>query len=60
MEAIRDRIMHNLGSSEPLIPVDGEERAHLAVTMQWRKPLSFDEVAQLADTPDVRARPGRP
>lgn len=52
--------MHNLGSSEPLIPVDGEERAHLAVTMQWRKPLSFDEVAQLADTPDVRARPGRP
>jgi hypothetical protein len=60
MEAIRDRILFGLGSSEPVIPVEGEERAMLAVTMQWRKPLSFAEVAQLGDTPDVRARPGRP
>lgn len=32
----------------------------LSVTMQWRKPLSFDEVAQMAPTPEVRAREGRP
>jgi hypothetical protein len=60
MEHIRDRILFGLGSLEPLIPVEGEERAMLRVTMQWRKPLSIPEIAQLADTPEVRARAGRP
>lgn len=60
MESLRDRILFKLGSPEPLIPVEGEERALLRITMQWRKPLSLQEVAQLADTPEVRARPGRP
>lgn len=32
----------------------------LKVTLQWRKPLSFDEVNQMAQTPEVRGRPGRP
>lgn len=27
---------------------------------QWRKPLSIEEVAQMADTPEVRERKGRP
>ncbi len=60
IEAVRDRILFGLGSSEPIIPVEGEERAMLKTTMQWRKPLSFDEVTRMAPTADVRARPGRP
>lgn len=60
MEALRDRILFGLGTREPVIAVANEERAVLAVTMQWRKPLSIEEVNQLADTPDVRARAGRP
>jgi hypothetical protein len=60
MEAIRDRILFGLGSSEPIIEADGEERAMMSITMQWRKPLSFEEVAQMAQTPEVRAREGRP
>jgi hypothetical protein len=52
--------MFGLGSSERIIPVEGAERAGLKVTMQWRKPLSFSEIAQLAQTPEVRTRPGRP
>jgi hypothetical protein len=60
MDAIRDRILFNLGTSEPVIPVEGEERALLVATMQWRKPLSVLEINQLAPTPEVRERPGRP
>lgn len=60
MEALRDRVLFGLGSPEPIIPVEGEERAMLNVTMQWRKPLSIEEIAQMAQTPEVRARPGRP
>lgn len=60
MEALRDRVLFGLGSPEPVIPIDGEERAMTLVTMQWRKPLSIEEVAQLAPTPEVRAREGRP
>jgi hypothetical protein len=60
MEALRDRILFNLGSDEPVIPVKGAEQAALTMTMQWRKPLSFPEINQMADTPEVRTRPGRP
>lgn len=60
IEAVRDRILFGLGSPEPLIPVEGEERAMLRITMQWRKPLSIQEIAQMAQTPEVKARQGRP
>lgn len=60
METIRDRILFGLGSSEPIIPVEGAERAVLKTSMQWRKPLSIVEINQMAPTPEVRARPGRP
>lgn len=61
MEALRDRILFGLGSPlEPVIAVEGEEMAMLTITMQWRKPLSIVEINHLADTPEVRARPGRP
>jgi hypothetical protein len=60
MEAMRDRILFGCGTSEPLIPVEGEERALLRITMQWRKPLSLAEVERMAPTAEVRQRPGRP
>lgn len=60
MYAYKDSIFHGLGSPEPVIPVEGEERASLRVTMQWRRPLSILEVNQMAQTPEVRDRPGRP
>jgi len=56
IEALKDRIFAMCGSSEPPIEPDGEERAMMLVTRQWRKPLSLEEVARMADTPDVRAR----
>lgn len=31
-----------------------------AIAAHWRKPLRVDEVNQLAPTPEVNARPGRP
>lgn len=60
MEALRDRLLFGLGSPEPVIPVEREERVMLKHTMQWRKPLSVSEIGQMADTPEVRAREGRP
>lgn len=60
VEAIRDRIMAMCGTDEPLIEPSGDEAAMMRVTRQWRRPLSISEVAQMADTPEVRARPGRP
>lgn len=60
MEALRDRVFFSIGSSEAVIPVEGEEKAMLKVTMQWRKPLSFGEITRMAPTAEVRARPGRP
>jgi hypothetical protein len=60
MEAIRDSIFRGLGSDEPMIEPEGAERAALTMTMQGRKPLSIVEINQMAETPEVRARPGRP
>jgi hypothetical protein len=60
VEAMRDKIMGMCGTHEPLIadndPIPGMVRA----TMQWRKPLSIEEVARMAETPEVRERKGRP
>jgi hypothetical protein len=59
MAARCERILGALGT-ETIIPITGAELAAAMVTMQWRRPLSFAEIAQLAQTPEVRARPGRP
>ena len=48
------------GTDEPLIAPWGEEAAMMLVTMQWRRPLSIEEVNRMAPTEEVRARPGRP
>jgi hypothetical protein len=60
LEAHKDRIFRGVGSPERVIPVEGAELAALRVTMQWRKPLSIEEINRMAPTPEVRARPGRP
>jgi hypothetical protein len=56
IEHIRDRIMRGLGTDEPLI----EDTEMTTITRQWRKPLSIAEVNQMAQTPEVRERRGRP
>lgn len=60
-EAARDRVMRGLGTDEDYIMEEmtaflGER----AVSVHWRKPLRIDEVARMAPTPEVVARPGRP
>lgn len=52
--------MRGTGTEEPFIEPEGEELAMLRTTRQWRKPLRVDEVARMAATPEVVARPGRP
>jgi hypothetical protein len=60
IEALRDRIMAMCGTSEPLVEADDMPPGHVRVTMQWRKPLSIEEVNRMAQTPEVRERRGRP
>ena len=57
VEAVRDKILSVLGTNEKMIQ---ENDPALTVTMQWRKPLSLEEVNQMAPTPEVQQRPGRP
>ena len=57
IEAVRDRVFAMCGSDEPAIEAIGEGNI---ATLQWRKPLSIEEVARMAPTPEVRERRGRP
>ena len=59
-ESIRDFVMRGLGTDEPWImeEMTGVLGEH-AVSVHWRKPLRIDEVARMAPTEDVKARPGR-
>ena len=60
MEAVRDRVMHRAGTEEPWYLDEEFLRAHpSAISANWRKPLSPDEVNTMAPTPEVRARLGR-
>lgn len=60
VEAVRDRIMSMCGTAEPLVLADDFPDHHVRVTMQWRKPLSIEEVARITPTVEVRERKGRP
>lgn len=64
MEALRDRILHGCGTDEDWHLEDPREveaaTGRVLVSAQWRKPLRIDEVNRMADTPEVRARLGRP
>jgi hypothetical protein len=61
MEAIRDRIMHGCGTGEgwyrdeEVLAADPD-----MISASWRKPLSLVEINQMAPTPEVGARQGRP
>ena len=57
VEAVRDKILNALGTNEKMIQ---ENDPMLTVTMQWRKPLSLEEVNRMAPTLEVRERKGRP
>lgn len=46
--------MRGVGTAEAFIPEKGQTAMH------WRKPLSLEEVNQMAPTPEVRKRAGRP
>jgi hypothetical protein len=46
--------LRTLGTAEPLVK---EITTH---AIQWRKPLSIEEINQMAPTPEVRRREGRP
>ena len=63
MEALRDQIMHGVGTDEPWYledPVEFQgETGKPMIAGNWRKPLRIDEVNQMAPTPEVRAREGR-
>jgi hypothetical protein len=52
--------MDRCGTTEPLIAPVGEELAMIKQTMQWRKPAAIEEIARMAQTPEVRERRGRP
>lgn len=59
-EALRDRIMFNLGTDEPFIMEEHTAMLGLgARAVHWRKPLRTDEIARMGQTPEVQARPGR-
>jgi hypothetical protein len=57
-EAVRNRIMRGCGTDEPWF-LD-EENWDIMRSAKWRKPLRIDEVNQMAQTAEVRAREGRP
>lgn len=63
-EHIRDRILRGLGTDEAIIPEDVMALAASIgaspKSMHWRKPLSIEEVNQMATTQEVRERRGRP
>lgn len=56
--------MHGCGTDEPWFledPIEfADETGKTMIAGNWRKPLRLDEVNQMAPTPEVRARPGRP
>jgi hypothetical protein len=54
IESLRDAVMDKIGTKEKLVEEWGQ------VTIQWRKPLSLDEINQMAPTSEVRERKGRP
>lgn len=56
--------MRQIGTTETIIAEDilalAGEFGVSPAAMHWRKPLSMEEVAQMAQTPEVIERKGRP
>jgi hypothetical protein len=53
-EHLRDKILRGVGTDEPFVTEQG------IFVMHYRRPLRIDEVNQMAQTPEVKARMGRP
>jgi len=62
MQALRDRLMFGCGTDEPwyLDELVLRTLGAAAKAVHWRKPLAIPEINQMAPTPEVRARQGRP
>lgn len=59
-EALRDRLMRGAGTAEDWITEGHSAQfGDRAVAVHYRKPLSMQEVAKMAATPETIARPGR-
>lgn len=56
--------MRGVGTEEPFIQEDVQAMAvtlgHSPRTIQWRKPVSIEEINRMAPTAEVRERKGRP
>lgn len=53
--------MHNVGTDEPWVIERGDQLfGQRGVSAHYRRPLRIEEIAQMAPTAEVRARPGRP
>ena len=59
MEAARDQIMRGVGTLEPWFRDIPDFPGHEALSVQYRRPLRIEEVAQMAPTSAVRERKGR-
>jgi hypothetical protein len=52
--------MRGAGTSEAWVTEErSAEIGERAIAVHWRKPLSVEEVARMAPTPEVKAREGR-
>ena len=61
IEHARDLIFRQIGTDEPLIEENAQSSLNRPiVSVNWRKPLRIEEVNQMAQTPEVKQRPGRP
>lgn len=59
-ESVRDRIMRGVGTDEEwLMEEMSAQWGERAIAVHYRKPLRIDEVAQMAQIPEVIQRPGR-
>lgn len=53
--------MRGLGTDEPYVMEEmSAQIGERAISVHWRRPLRIDEITQMAPTPEVKARPGRP
>jgi hypothetical protein len=60
-EALRDKIMRGVGTDEEWVTEEMSEQFGMrACAVHYRRPLRIDEIARMAPTPEVLARPGRP
>jgi len=60
-DALRDKIMRGVGTDEEWVTEEMSEQFGMrACAVHYRRPLRIDEIARMAPTPEVLARPGRP